>query len=333
MSGRYPSALWSGRRPLLQALLTPLSVLFGMTVAVRRQAYRIGIFRRHDVGVPVIVVGNISVGGTGKTPVVLALVDVLRKAGWRPGVVSRGYGGRTVHPRLVGADDNPDELGDEPVLMAAQVPVAVCRDRPAAARHLLEHTDCDIIVSDDGLQHYALARSIEWVIVDGQRLLGNGRLLPAGPLREPAARLREVDAVLVNGGSLDGAHRFDLHPQALRAVNGSGRSRPLQWLEGRNIHAVAGIGNPWRFFEQLRGLGARVIEHAFADHQPLRPVDLAFDDELPVVMTAKDAVKCRSWAQDDWWVLPVVARLPSPLTAALSDRLPMPVARQTGQGE
>jgi tetraacyldisaccharide 4'-kinase len=296
-------------------LLRPLSVVFGWAVRARRWAYRRGLLRSAQVGVPVIVVGNISVGGTGKTPLVLWLVQQLQAEGLRAGVVLRGHGARHPArvPRLVSEADPADEVGDEALLLArrAECPVCVGVDRLAAARELVA-AGCQVIVADDGLQHYALGRTLEIAVVDGARGLGNGTLLPAGPLREPPQRLREVDAVVLNGRLVrpmpasvavgEKCLSMALQPrQFVRLATGEGASIPT-W-RGRSVHAVAAIGNPDRFFATLRTLGIDAVEHAFADHHRFRPGDLAFGDERDIVMTEKDAVKCAGFASDRMWYL------------------------------
>lgn len=280
---------------------------------------------------PVILVGNITIGGAGKTPLVIALAQQLRAAGFRPGVVSRGYGGRVSQsPRRVGGDDDPRELGDEPVLIARRtgVPVVVCPDRVAAARRLLAESDCDLILSDDGMQHYRLGRDLELAVVDGLRCLGNGRLLPQGPLRESARRLREVDAVLFNGEGDCARQLADHLPDrvwtlglrqrdAERLIDGA--RRPL--TDFTRVRAVAGIGHPRRFFDQLRAGGLELIEHPLADHQPLEAGALDFDDDLPVLMTEKDGVKYRRWADARHWQVPVEAQLDPTLLDWLVQRI------------
>lgn len=288
-------------------LLRPLARLYGAVSGPLAQ-YR----RQHAqrLPVPVIVVGNIAVGGTGKTPCVLWLVDALRELGRQPGIVSRGYGGAGPFPRLVQAGDGPALSGDEPVLLAqrAGVPLAVAPDRAAAARLLLQaHPAIDVLVCDDGLQHYQLARDLEFCVVDGQRGHGNGWLLPAGPLREPPARAGQAALILVNGGEAAGfgerALRFDLCIGT--AVNLLTReSRPLASFGGGMVHAIAGIGNPERFFSGLESAALTLRRHAFADHRTYAAADLAFGDDRPVLMTEKDAVKCRAFAQAHWWAVP-----------------------------
>lgn len=308
---------WYRGHPALWLLL-PLSVLYGAVVAVRRWLYRTGVLASVRVGVPVIVVGNVTVGGTGKTPLTLALIERLRAAGFRPGVVSRGYGGKAGYPLRLDATTPPAAAGDEPVMLHRRsgVPLVVDPVRSRAARHLLANSDCDVVICDDGLQHLALARDIEIAVVDGTRGLGNGHLLPAGPLREPARRLAQVDLVVVNaeGGDWPGAHRMRLLPDALRPV-AAGAGMPPR--PGDRVHAVAGIGNPARFFLQLESLGFVVVRHAFPDHHAYAAADLAFGDALPVVMTEKDKVKCEGIAPANAWYLPVSAKLPEPFYESL----------------
>lgn len=311
-------------------LLLPLSGLFRALSGLRRLAYRWGLLPVARLPVPVIVVGNITVGGTGKTPLTLWLIQALRAAGYRPGIVSRGYGGRQRGPLAVTPASDPAEVGDEPLMLAqrAQVPVYIGRRRPAAARALLQaHPDTDVIVADDGLQHYALGRDLEIAVVDGVRRFGNGRLLPAGPLRESPRRLDTVDAVVVNGGTTDWlrvaspVYSMRLTPVRLRRLSAPDDVRGLDWLRGRRLDAVAGIGHPERFFELLRGLGAAVTPHPFPDHHGFRPQDLPAGT---VVMTAKDAVKCAAFARADDWVLEVDAVVDPALQTRILNRLPPP---------
>lgn len=265
------------------------------------------------VEVPVIVVGNISVGGTGKTPLVIWLIEQLRQWGFRPGVLSRGYGGKAEHYPLRVTENTPAEVcGDEPLLIALRTgaPVMVAPDRVTAARALLRSGEVDVLVTDDGLQHYRLARDLEFCVVDGQRGLGNAALLPAGPLREPASRLGQVDWVAVNGEGFEPPEqgfRFTLAGEPVAALIG-GASRALADFESP-VHAVAGIGNPERFFASLEAEGLSIIRHAFADHHRFTAADLAFGDTLDVIMTEKDAVKCRAFADARCWYRPVSAQL------------------------
>jgi len=303
---------WYARSPWL-LLLTPLSLLYLAVVSLRRHAYRYGILPSHRLPAPVIVVGNVTAGGTGKTPLVAWLAGYLRGRGLHPGIVARGYGGKASSwPQRVRPDSDPAMVGDEAVMLAglAGCPVAVAPDRVAAARELLEHGGCDVIVSDDGLQHYALQRDIEIAVVDGVRRYGTGFLLPAGPLREPLRRLREVDLVVVNGLAGHGEYPMRLQVSSARQLGGGGEQRPLADFRGRSVHAVAGIGNPERFFLALQQAGLRPEMHAYPDHHRFRPGDIRFADERPVFMTEKDAVKCRDFATGHEWVVPVGVEMP-----------------------
>ncbi|MEE8057448.1 MAG: tetraacyldisaccharide 4'-kinase [Pseudomonadales bacterium] len=304
--------------------LLPLSYLYHGLSSLRRGLYLSGLLQRWKPPVPVIMVGNITVGGTGKTPLVIALVNVLQEAGYKPGIVSRGYGSKApFYPFLVSADKSPEHCGDEPLLMAirTQVPVVIDANRMAAAKQLVAAYDCDVIVSDDGLQHYALQRDIELVVVDGQRGFANQQLLPAGPLRESIARLKTVDFVISNGelvamnrvvpGRVDSRtvyHTMQLQPSRLQKLNGDDAITVQDWSQSKQVHAVAGIGNPDRFYTTLRQLGFEPIEHSYVDHHHYKAEDLQFGDDLPVIMTEKDAVKVRNLiAPDNSWYLPVDA--------------------------
>lgn len=318
---------WQHRK-LKSLLLLPLAALFAAVAAARRFAWKIGAFSSRHPGVPVIVVGNITAGGTGKTPLVLWLARFLQDRGMRPAIISRGYGAVRSDPRPVPANGSAADYGDEPCLMAGRAgcPVWVGSNRAATAEAMRRsHPEIDVILSDDGLQHYRLARDFEIAVIDGARGLGNGWPLPAGPLREPPSRLAEVDAVVINGGNTSGAF-----PRALtmRLQGGHFRNlaRPQQVVtaahfRGMPVHAVAGIGNPQRFFEQLRELGLECIEHPFPDHHPYRAADLAFGDGAPVVMTEKDAVKCAAFAGADYWALIVDAEVDARLGELVTARL------------
>jgi tetraacyldisaccharide 4'-kinase len=301
--------VWYRRHPLA-LLLLPLSWLYRLIIALRRGAYRFGMMRTRRFAVPLIVVGNITVGGTGKTPLVIWLAQHLREKGLRPGIVSRGYGGRARHwPQQVRPDSDPAAVGDEAVLLAARTrcPMCVGPDRPAAVEALLRHTDVNIVISDDGLQHYALGRDIEIVVIDGQRRFGNGWLLPAGPLREPRSRLTAADMTVVNGTAGQGEHAMVLCRPVLMSLDGQ-RQGTLDELRDQPVHAVAGIGHPERFFEMLRAHGLSVTSHGFPDHHAFSAADLRFDDDHPVLMTEKDAVKCRRLPCKNCWVVQVDAQ-------------------------
>ncbi len=305
-------------------LLAPLSLLFGLVAGTRRLAYRLGLRRVRRFPVPVIVVGNISVGGTGKTPLVIWLAEYLRQRGWNPGIVSRGYGGRAQHwPQQVRADSDTNSVGDEAVLLAAATgcPVCVGPDRPAAVEALLAHAGVDLVLSDDGMQHYALGRDLEIAVIDGVRRLGNRLLLPAGPLREPASRLGRVDMVVVNGGTpAAGEYAMKLAQPTLASLRDD-RPGDLRDFVGRRVHAVAGVGNPQRFFDLLSRLGIAVEPHPYPDHHAFEAADLQFDPPLPVLMTEKDAVKCRRLACRDCWVVRVRAQPDAAFVNRLNEAL------------
>ena len=326
-----PPAWWyDGSAPPLHARM--LSALYGAVTALRRKLYRSGIKRSRHPSVPVIVVGNIVAGGTGKTPLTIALVQRLRAAGFTPGVASRGHGRvdeKTA--RWVDADSDAALSGDEPLLIAHNTgaKVRVDRDRLAAATSLRQ-AGCDVIICDDGLQHYRLARDIEIEVVDVRRRYGNGRLLPAGPLREPIERAADCTFRVLNMGVLDqeampaaaGLGEWPMRLQAIEALPIlGGRSQALEAFAGQRVHAVAGIGDPERFFATLRGLGIAVVPHAFPDHHAYRAEDLDFGSPLPVLMTEKDAVKCAGFAGTQWYSVPVQARMPEAFWAAVLDRL------------
>jgi tetraacyldisaccharide 4'-kinase len=308
-------------RPAPPWWMRPLSLCYGAAARSRRYLYVKRLRKSTRVASPVIVVGNLSVGGTGKTPLVCWLVTRLTDLGFKPGVVTRGYGGSVKNARLVDSADDPKTVGDESILLARRTggPVAIGRDRPAASQ-LLVNAGCDVVVSDDGLQHYALARDCEIVVIDGDRRFGNGWLLPAGPLREPESRLACADAVVVNGGPkpLDGALRMRL--EAGRAVSVIGGAvRALDAFAGRSVHAVAGIGNPERFFRLLRAHGIEVAGHPLPDHAQLRAADISFADQRPVLMTEKDAVKCAAIAGPHHWYVPVTASFDGGESSVLLD--------------
>ena len=293
-------------------LLWPLSLLFGLAARVRRLLYLHGLRRSEALPVPLIVVGNITVGGAGKTPLVARLVDLLRDAGYQPGIISRGYGGQSAQwPQHVRANSDPQQVGDEPVLLArrCRCPIVVGPDRVAAARALLDTYGCNVILSDDGLQHYRLRRDLEIAVVDGFRRLGNGACLPAGPLREPPSRLRAVDFVVGNGAARGGEYLMCLRGDRAVNLTDPGISVSLAGFSQSTVHAVAGIGDPGRFFDQLRHARLRILEHPFPDHHAFRPEDLQFPQDLPVLMTEKDAVKCQTFAPEGCWCVPVSARL------------------------
>jgi len=356
--------LWYGKHPLALALL-PLSWLFCAIVWIRRQAYKRGLLNRHSASVPIIIVGNITVGGTGKTPLVLWLAKFLKQQGFEPGIVSRGYGGRANQwPQSVHADSEPGLVGDESVLLARRsgCPVVVAPKRCLAVQSLLTNNDCNLIISDDGLQHYALRRDIEIAVVDEERRYGNRHCLPAGPLREPVSRLKEIDLIVMNGRQSRATHLsknlttkdrpkyisqkifkklvflikilsfrksqrnsspstepvgnivvkeffMSYEPKPMRRVADESFSQPLSAWRGNTVHAVAGIGHSELFFSYLREQGLKLHCHEFGDHYHYCQTDIQFDDDLPVIMTEKDAVKCLPFAGPKHWYLPIEARL------------------------
>jgi tetraacyldisaccharide 4'-kinase len=318
---------WQRRGPVA-LLLFPLALLFGFLSGLRRVLYRTGLLKSYRLPVAVIVVGNITAGGTGKTPACIWLAEMLSRKGRRPGIVSRGYGGGAQGTCEVHPESPARWAGDEPVLLRQRTgcPTFIGRDRVAAARALLAaYPQCDVMISDDGLQHYRLQRDIELALMDG-RGAGNGWLLPAGPLREPISRLQRVDALVLNGSAenryaaprvfrmrLDGVrfHLLDLAEQTCLADD----------LAGLRLHACAGIGVPARFFDHLSALGLVFVAHPFSDHHRFTSADLAFSDCDALLMTEKDAIKCQGLTKCPIWVLPVTATIESGLTEYLLEKL------------
>jgi len=308
-------------------VLIPLSWLFGLLVFLRRYGYRIQLFRSYKLPVPVIVVGNISVGGTGKTPVVIWLAEKLQSAGLRPGIISRGYGAdrQSMEVMSVTPRSNPSVVGDEPVLIAQRTrcPVWVGKDRVAAGNALLEsNPGCNIIISDDGLQHYRMQRDFEIAVVDGDRQFGNAQVLPAGPLREAKSRIKSVDSLIMNGlNDAPGSYGMRVESMPLRNLLARDQSAGVEDFQGKDVHAIAGIGNPDRFFSQLEGLGLIFKRHRFADHHAFSLQDMQSLDAEEIIMTEKDAVKCTAFAQSNWWCLPVNAVINSALLSDIVKKL------------
>jgi len=319
---------WYGATPHL--LLRPLAGLYGIGMRLRQQAYRARLWPATHAGVPTVVVGNLTVGGTGKTPLVLWLAGRLRTLGRRPGILLRGYGGSARTARLVHAGDDAAVVGDEAVLLARRTGCAVATGaQRTAAAALLVREGCNVLIADDGLQHLALRRDLDIIVVDGSRGFGNGALLPAGPLREPPAPLRAGACVVLHGEDRHGVLpagvaplRMHLEPLPLRRLPTHGECG-LDALGGGRVHAVAGIGHPQRFFEQLRNLGLDPVEHPFPDHHRFTARDLAFGDGGSVVMTEKDAVRCAGLAhgRHDLFYLPVTAVLPEADATRLIERV------------
>ena len=301
----------------LHLILFPLSLIFRLVAAVRREMYRNGFLATHQLLLPVIVIGNISVGGTGKTPLTLALAQQLVELGWHPLIISRGYGRIIARPQEVRLDSTCIQVGDEPLLMAQRniCPVWVGADRVATARAALQvHPLCEVVLCDDGLQHYRLQRDVEIAVIDGVRGFGNGLMLPAGPLREPISRLQTVDAVVVNSGeAVVGQYAMRLSGKIFYNLLDTTRKAAPADFHKRDIHAVAGIGNPQRYFQHLESLGIAFTPHAFPDHHPYTASDLAFADCDAILLTEKDAVKCATFADARYWVLRVDAQIDSAL--------------------
>jgi tetraacyldisaccharide 4'-kinase len=309
---------WYKQNPVAWLML-PLAALYCLLAGMRYRMYMKGWLPRYKAPVPVIVVGNINVGGTGKTPLIIKLCEMLKQRGMNPGVISRGYGSKAVmYPYQVTPESDSKIAGDEPVLIArrTQCPVAIGANRKDDIRLLLDRYKCDIILSDDGMQHYALHRDVEIAVVDVSRKFGNGFCLPAGPLREPQSRLRMVDMVIANGGS-ENQLAFSIKPAPLISLAGDGKFAPLSQFKGQKVHAVAAIGNPQRFFDMLAEQGLDCITHAFPDHHVFNLNDFHFGDDLPVLMTEKDAVKCVGFYLPRHWYLPIDIEL----TAIAKQRL------------
>jgi tetraacyldisaccharide 4'-kinase len=325
---RWLNACYSNSSSLL--LLAPLSWLFSLMSAVRRKILQ-RLYQGRRFSVPVAVVGNISVGGSGKTPLIIALVNALNKRGYTAGVVSRGYGGAAnAYPLLVTSQTPVDQSGDEPLLIArlCGCPVVVDPDRVRAVEFLLHETCCDIVLSDDGLQHYRLHRDIEIAVVDAARGLGNGRMLPSGPLRESPSRLSQVDFVVLNGSGADigaeldlvGAHHVELQALGLRHIASNVLTPVDMWKGGKKAHAVCGIGHPDRFAQTLTTLGFEVILSSVNDHQHLSGDDLTFGDDLPVIITSKDAVKYSGVIPENLWVLEVEMSISDDFVDSLTEQ-------------
>lgn len=307
---------WYSQNPVAWILL-PLSWLFCAISILRRFMYVYGLLPGHTMPVPVVIIGNISVGGTGKTPLLIALCEYLTQKGFKPGVVSRGYGAAMSGAHPVAVSDDAAAYGDEPVLIKQRTgcPVIIGSDRVAAAKKLLADNDCNIILSDDGMQHYRLKRDIEIAVVDATRKFGNGFCLPAGPLREPVSRLHKVNMIVHHGDTNDN-YRFSLEfDEAVNLL--TGEKRNLDLFTSVTVHAVAGIGYPDRFFDQLRTRGLDVVEHAFPDHHRYTSGDIDFADNIPILMTEKDAVKCKRLQPvrntgesiENIWMVPVSAKI------------------------
>ena len=306
-------------------LLIPLSWLFWLLSGLRRLCYRLHLLPSYQLPVPVVVIGNISVGGTGKTPLVIWLAERLKQSGYRPAIISRGYGGSIHGVSPVYENSDPVAVGDEPVLLAkrSRCPVWVGRDRVAVAMALLKaHPECNVIISDDGLQHYKLQRDVEVVVVDGNRGVGNGWLVPAGPLRESESRLKTADAIVYNGGKpVPNAFFMALENAAFHNLVDPTKTALAADFSEQHVYAIAGIGNPERFFQQLHDLGLRFEQLAFPDHHAFQAADLQSIKAEAILMTEKDAVKCMAFAQPNWWYLPVNAVVDEALASRILNKL------------
>ena len=317
--------------------LLPFTLLYCAIHAFQR--WKLTRSRRSKITIPVIIAGNISIGGTGKTPTVIYLAKLLKNAGYRPAIISRGYGGNAAKwPQRVTANSNPEQVGDEAVLIAERtdVPVVVGPDRYVDILYLRSKYDCNVIISDDGLQHYRLHRDIEIVLIDTHRQLGNGWCLPAGPLRESVCRIKEVDFVLFNNGFKQNTPRKTLFTQQYKpksiysmqlsgeiiySLRIKGRSQNVIDLSGQTIHAVTGIANPDNFYQTLERFGLQLIKHSFADHYDFKSKDLEFYDNKMVIMTEKDAVKCRRFFPKNCWYLPIEVQIDAAFDHLLLDKL------------
>jgi tetraacyldisaccharide 4'-kinase len=295
-------------------LLWPATKIFAAIVRIRKYFYKKNWLTSYKATVPVIIVGNITVGGTGKTPLVIHLAQLLSKNGYKPGIVSRGYKGKVKSVMLVSKHSDPKVVSDEAVLLAnrSQCPVIIAKRRAVGIKQIVRHNKVNIIISDDGLQHYALERDIEIAVVDGTRRFGNGYSLPMGPLREPESRLDSVNLIVVNGGDTNSVreHSMKMVIKEVYSLSHPAKTVPISFFAGSKVHALAGIGCPERFFAQLRAQGIEVIEHSFPDHYEFSPASVCFSDQYPVLMTEKDAVKCRHFANAKHWVVAVSVDLP-----------------------
>lgn len=293
------------KKSLLSYILLPVSVVYYLLTSFRRLLYRFNFLTIYNFDIPVIVVGNITVGGSGKTPIVIALVEHFKGRGLNIGVVSRGFGGKHGAGSLyVNQESNASESGDEPLLIATQtnVPVVVNTNRVQAVKDLIKDFDVELVISDDGLQHYSMGRKIEIVVVDGKWRFGNGFFLPSGPLREPLSRLNSVDFVVNNGAMHPGEIYSSLVPKFFVNVL-TLEKKPLDFFHNQTCHAVAGIGHPDRFFDTLVDLNIDVLPHSFKDHYYYSESDFLFSSNHPIIMTTKDCVKCREFANDNMWYL------------------------------
>ena len=296
---------------LANFLLLPFSVVFFIFCNIRLWLYKLGLLKVNVSPLPVIVVGNITAGGTGKTPIVIAIANYFVSQNKKLGVVSRGYGGKYTQESLeVTLLSDPIECGDEPLLIKqlTEVPVVVAKRRSSAIEFLIKNYSLDMIISDDGLQHYSMGRDIEIAVIDGHNRLGNGWFLPAGPLREGKKRLKSVDFIINNGSSADGEVSSQLEPESYTNLLTS-ETKKLDYFKNINCYAVAGIGSPENFYKMLEDQGVKLTTKSFPDHHPFIKSDLVFKEDYPILMTAKDCVKCKHFATSQMWYLNVSAKL------------------------
>ncbi len=297
---------------IFSLLLSPLSLIYISIIYLRHTLYRLGLISITKINVPTIVIGNIVAGGTGKTPLVIWLAKYFKDKGFLPGIVSRGYGGTYLsNIELVKPTSNPLLVGDEPVIIARNTncPVVVAKKRAKGAKELVEKYNCNIILCDDGMQHYSLARDIEIAVIDGQRRFGNNYCFPAGPLREPKSRIFKADLIVSKYNARTCEHKMDYTYHQLVSLNELSKTIPISDLHGMTVHAIAGINNPDHFFSYLRSHKLELIIHKFPDHYSYTEDDVKFDDNFPVVMTEKDAVKCLNYSSDKHWYIPISAEL------------------------
>ena len=304
-------------------LLTPFSLIYSFVASRRRRKFLSGKRNSWKPDTPIIIVGNITIGGTGKTPLVKYIANELRDLGYKPGIVSRGYGGNYSGTHEVNSTSTYKETGDEAqILSKLNLPFYLDRNRPRAVKSLVENNDCDVVIADDGLQHYQLGRDIEIVVIDGARRLGNASCFPAGPLRESSARLKSVDFIVNNGGpTSEGENLMTISPANFVHLNSNKSYSVNSWPMHNQVHAVAGLGNPGRFFDTLTRLGFEVIRHSFPDHHKFNQKDLYFLDNLPIIMTEKDASKCKHFGNTKIWYLTIEAELPNEFIAEIDKKL------------
>jgi len=308
----------------LTIILKPLSWVFCCIVFIREKMYRYKILKSYQLSVPVIIVGNITVGGNGKTPLVIWLANKLKQSGYRPGIISRGYGGKAKKwPQQVRPDSDPLIVGDEAIVLSrrTECPMAVGPDRVATGRALVKYSNCDIIISDDGMQHYRLKRTIEIAVVNANTKFGNELCLPAGPLREPIKRLDNINFVVTNGESSSSEYNMVYEGEDIYCLNDSNKRINLSEFANQKIHAVAAIAHPDRFFDNLKAHDIELIEHVFQDHYSFTENDIRFNDDLAVIMTEKDAVKCHRFNVENCWYLPIKCKISNSLELSILNKL------------